>query len=86
MSEAIKLRASHPDFKKIDELQHSLLIAMNPQMFFGLEMDVMAAERLATIEMIKTDIEELLDEHQSIPAEHEAWINRLEEEMGNDTR
>ena len=86
MSETIKLRASHPDFKKIDELQHALLIAMNPQMFFGLEMNVMEAERLATVQMLKNGIEELLDKCQSIPAEHEAWINRLEEEMGNERK
>ena len=83
MSEAIKLCASHPDFKKIDTLQRLLLRATNPQMFFSFEVDVPEVERLATVAMIKALIEKEIDGF--LPANIAARINRLEEEMGNDS-
>ena len=82
MSEAIKLRASHPEFKKIDTLQRLLLRAMNPQMFFSFEVDVPEVERRATVAMIKADIEKEID--RFLPSGIANHINKLEEEMGND--
>ena len=81
MSE-VRLYASHPDFKKIDTLQRLLLRATNPQMFFSFEVDVPEVERLATVEMIKTDIEKEIG--RFLPACIAEYMNELEEEMGND--
>ena len=81
MSE-VRLCASHPDYKKFDTLQRLLLRAMNPQMFFGFEVDVPEVERLATVAMIKADIEKEIDGF--LPACIAEYMNELEEEMGND--
>ena len=78
----VRLCASHPDYKKFDTLHRLLLRAMNPQMFFSFEVDVPEVERLATVAMIKADIEKEMDGFLPLSiAEH---INKLEEEMGNE--
>ena len=81
MSE-VRLCASHPDFRKLDTLQRLLLRATNPQMFFSFEVDAPEVERLATVAMIKADIEKEMDGF--LPPGVAEHINKLEEEMGND--
>ena len=77
----IHLYASHPDYKKFDFMQHMLLIATNPQMFFGFEVDVLEPERLAAIELIKKGIKEEMDDYQFLPPNIAEHINKLEENM-----
>ena len=77
----IHLYASHPDYKKFDFMQRLLLMATNPQMFFDIEVDVPEAERLATIELIKEDIEKIMDDYQFLPANLAEVINKLEDKM-----
>ena len=81
MSE-VRLCASHPDFKKFDRMQHLLLMATNPQMFF-IEVDVPNAEQLATVEMIKADIAEMLDEYEYLPPNIAEVVNKLEEGLND---
>jgi len=77
----VRLYASHPDFKKFEFMQNMLLIAINPQMFFGLEVDVAEAERLATVELIKEDIGKAIDEYVFLPTNIAEYINKLEENL-----
>ena len=77
----IHLYASHPDYKKFDFMQRLLLMATNPQMFFDIEVDVPEAEWLATIELIKEDIEKIMDDYQFLPANIAEIINKLEDEI-----
>ena len=78
MSE-VRLYASHPDFRKFDFMQRLLLMATNPQMYFSLEVDVPEAERLATVELIKEDIEKAMDEYEFLPPGIAEIINKLED-------
>ena len=78
MSE-VRLYASHPDYKKFDFMQRLLLMATNPQMFFGFEVDVAEPERLATVELIKEDIEKAMDDYQFLPPGIAEHINKLED-------
>ena len=83
MSE-VRLYASHPDFQKFDFMQSMLLIATNPQMFYGFEV-VLEPERLAMVEDIKNAIGEELDGYEPLPAHLADYVNVLEEELrGND--
>lgn len=77
MSE-VRLYVSHPDFVKFDFMQHLLVMATNPQMFFGFEVDVAEPERLATVELIKEDIEKVMDGF--LPHSIAEHINKLEME------
>ena len=77
----VRLYASHPDFQKFDSMQRMLLIATNPQLFFGFEVDIPEAERLATVELIKRDIEEAIDEYEYLPPGIAAVINKLEDKF-----
>jgi len=78
MSE-VRLYASHPDYNKFDFMQRLLLMAINPQMFFGFTMDVADPERIATIELIKEDIGNAIDGYQYLPPNIAKVINKLEE-------
>lgn len=79
MSE-VRLYVSHPDFVKFDFMQRLLLMAINPQMFFGFEVDVAEPERLATVELIKEDIKKAMDEYVFLPPNIAEHINKLEME------
>jgi len=83
MSE-VRLCASHPDYKKFVFMQHLLLMAINPQMFFGFEVDVPESERLATVEKIKENIEKEIDNYQFLPPSIAKIINNLEEDMSKE--
>jgi len=78
MSE-VRLYASHPDYKKFDFMQRLLVMATNPQMFFGFEVDVAEPERLATVELIKSDIEKVMDDYEYLPPNIADYINVLVE-------
>ena len=80
MSE-VRLYASHPDFQKFDLIQRMLLIATNPQLFFGFEVDVPEMERLATVEKLKWNIKVMMDEYEPLPANLADYVNTLEEEL-----
>jgi len=77
----VHLYASHPDFQKFDLMQRMLLIATNPQMFFGFEVDVAEPERLAIIEIIKGEIEKEINEYVFLPANLAEIMNELEEKI-----
>ena len=81
----IRLYASHPDHKRFDLLQRDLVIAMNPQMFFSIYKDapeeVPEAERLATVELIKDNIEKEMDEYEFLPPNIAEVVNELERKM-----
>ena len=83
MSE-VRLCASHPDFRKFDFMQRLLLMATNPQMYYGFEVDVAEPERLATVELIKEDIEKAMDEYEFLPPGIAEIINKLEDGLAND--
>ena len=78
MSE-VRLYASHPDHKKFDFMQRLLLMATNPQMYYGFEADVAEPERLATVELIKEDIGKAIDDYQFLPPGIAEIINKLED-------
>lgn len=80
----VRLYVSHPDYEKFAFMQRLLLIATNPQMFFGFEVDVPDAERLATIELIKEDIGNTIDNHEFLPSNIASYINGLEEKIQNE--
>ena len=80
----VRLYASHPDFKKFDFMQRLLLMATNPQMYFGFEVDVAEPERLATVELIKEDIGKAIDDYQFLPPGIAEHINKLEDDLAND--
>jgi len=77
----IHLYASHPDYKKFDFMQRLLLMAINPQMFFGFDLNVEEPERLATVELIRDDMERVMDDYQFLPANLAKVINELEDKM-----
>jgi len=77
----IHLYASHPDYKKFDFMQRLLLMAINPQMFYGFDVNVAEPERLATVELIKEDIEKVMEDYQFLPANLAEVINKLEDKM-----
>ena len=79
MSE-VRLFSSHPDYNKFADRQRLLLMAINPQMFFGFEVDVAEPERIATVELIKEDIGKSIDGYQYLPPNIAKIINKLEEE------
>ena len=80
MSE-IRLYASHPDFERFNSMQRMLLIATNPQLFFGFEVDVPELERLATVAKIKENIEKEMDEYEFLPPNIAEVVNELERKM-----
>ena len=77
----VRLYASHPDFQKFDSMQRLLLIATNPQMYFGFEVDVPEVERIATVELIKEGIEKEMDEYEFLPPGIAEIINKLEDKI-----
>ena len=76
----VRLYSSHPDYNKFAVRQRLLCIAINPQMFFGFEVDVAEPERIATVEKIKEDIGKEIDGYQYLPPGIAEVINKLEEE------
>ena len=76
----VRLYASHPDYKKFNSMQHKLVMATNPHMFFGSE-EILEPERLALVEAIKDAIRESLNEYEYLPPGIAAVINKLEENM-----
>jgi len=74
----VRLLASHPDFKKFEYMQNMLLIATNPQMFYGFEVDVMEPERLALIEEMKEEIGREIDGYEPLPANLAEYVNKKE--------
>ena len=77
----VHLFASHPDFKKFDFMQRLLLMAINPQMYFGFEVDIPEAERLATVELIREDMGRVMDDYQFLPHSIAEHINKLEDRI-----
>jgi len=77
----VRLYASHPDYKRFAFMQHLLVMATNPQMWFDIEVDVPEPERLATVELIKEDIERAMNGYQFLDADMAEIVNKLEEEM-----
>ena len=75
----IRLYASHPDYQKFAFMQNLLLMAINPHMFFDVELDIPEAERLATVELIKADMGRYMDDYEYLPASIAEAINRMEE-------
>jgi len=78
MSE-VRLYASHPDFRKFDFMQRLLLIVTNPHMFFNVHVIIQEPERLALVEMIKGEIEKVMDEYEYLPPNIAEIINKLED-------
>ena len=78
MSE-VRLYASHPDYRKFDFMQRLLLMATNPQMYYGFEVDVAEPERLATVELIKEDMGRVMDDYEFLPPGIAEFINKLED-------
>ena len=75
----IHLYASHPDYQKFDFMQRLLVMAINPHMFFDIELDVPEAERLASVELIKADMGRYMDDYQYLPANIAEVVNKMEE-------
>ena len=76
----VRLCAAHPDYAKFALMQRLLNMAVNPQLFFDIEVDVPEAERLATVEKIKEDMRKTMDGYVFLPAGIAEHINKLEEE------
>ena len=77
----VRLKASHPDFQKFDSMQRLLLIATNPQMYFGFDEYGPEPERLASVEQIKSEMEIAIDGYEFLPPGIAEIINKLEDKI-----
>jgi len=85
--EEIRLLASHPDYKQIQELQQLLVWMTNPQMLFGNSeyWDMADLEQEVVKQSILNDIQFFMDGYVSLPISFANFIETdLEQDNSNE--